>query len=365
MATNEIFYEKYRPKHLSHILGQSVAVNLLQRSCEKEWFHHSYLLSGKYGTGKTSIARLLAAMLVCENRKQGSSIVCHDCPGCRAAYGKGSPDVQELDAASNSGVENVRNLIEGSRYTPQDLKKRVIIIDEFHLLSTAAMKSLLKTLEEPPSTVVFILCTTEFQKVPPEIRSRCLNLFFSSISFQILSKYLGKLFASKKVEVEQGALDCLAKASRGSVRNALELSQEVMLLADGHVTEKLVTSLVGLAGREEVYSLVTAISDGNLLMAFDMLECIFESGVDPKTLAEELGAIFRNIMLVKVSKKFAGQLLLTEQEVIGKVESKFSTQALASILPIFEEAEKAFAVNVNSRWVLETVVVRLIDKITK
>jgi DNA polymerase-3 subunit gamma/tau len=363
MPTNDVFYQKFRPKHLSHILGQKIAVKILQKSCEKETFHHSYLLSGKIGTGKTSVARLLAAMLTCENRKPGSSVVCHNCAGCRAAYGGGSSDIQEIDAASNSGVDNIRGIIDGSRYSPQELKRRVFIIDECHMLTTVAVKSLLKTLEEPSSTAVFILATTEFNKIPPDVRSRCMKLFFHEVPVQAVSEFIGKLFASKKIKIDKEALDCIARASRGSVRDALEIAQEVILLSDGEVTERAVSELVGMAGTEELYSLAMAISDKDILKSFDILATIFSSNVDCKTVLTELGEIFRSIMLSKVSKKFIENLVTSQQEIIKSVEDKFTVQGLASMLSIFEDSEKAFGVNINGRWVLEAAVVKIIGNI--
>jgi len=364
--SQEVFYQKYRPIQIAHVVGQELVTTIIKRSCKKENFHHSYLLSGKFGTGKTSVARILAAILTCENRKEGSSVVCHKCPGCLAAFDRGSQDIQELDAASNSGVENIRRIIDGSRYTPQDLNKRVFIIDEVHRLSAAAMTSLLKTLEEPPPTAVFILCTTEFEKVPPEIRSRCLKLHFKSLSYKLVSSYIGRLFSSKEIEIDASALDCIAKASRGSMRDALEIAQEVMLISNGEkIIESDVTGLVGMAGREELYSIVTSIAEGELLLSFDVLERIFESGISPRTLIDELGDIFRNIMISKVSNKFVEELVSTEQNVILSVKDKYEMNVLASMVAIFEDAQKAVDVNINNRWVLETVVVKIIDSIKK
>jgi len=359
----EIFYQKYRPKYIGHLIGQEIVSKILTRACEKEFFHHSYLLSGKHGTGKTTVARIIASMLVCESRKTGSDVTCGKCPGCNAVHKNASPDVQEIDAASNSSVDNIRSVIESSRHSPQDLKKRVFIIDECHRLSPAAMSALLKTLEEPSSSSVFILCTTEFDKVLSTFKGRCQKLFFNPVPPKKMIPYLGGLFKSRDVKIDTPALFSIASASGGSVREALEISQEVIVLADGEVTEAMIAENYGIANRQDLYTLVGATLSDDLIKTFDTLERLFASNIDVRKVCREIGDIFRSIMLSKVDSKYINGLVDSEKEFISKTGSTVNISDLASFLPFFEEAERCFEVNVNNKWVLEAIIVKITQKI--
>lgn len=360
--SQEIFYEKYRPKQLAHVIGQEVPVKILSRSCAKEFFHHSYLFAGPHGTGKTSTARITAAILTCPNRAQGSAIICGKCPACVAALtGHGSTDIYELDGASNSKIENTRAIIESSRYAPQQFKRKVFIIDECHRLSSAAMTSLLKTLEEPPESVVFILCTTDLSKVPKEIISRCQPSYFKPVPPSAISSHLSRLFASRKLSVDSAACDCIATACRGSVRDAIEMAQEVSIISDGTtISEKDVSQFIGLAGRAEIYELIEAISNKNMIMSFDLLEAMISSNINIRTLSQELSCAFRNIMISKIDSKYINELTKTEQNFVNKVKEKFEIKDVANFISLFEESERAFEVNINNRWVLEATIVKII-----
>lgn len=362
MAQNEIFYEKYRPRQISHVIGQDSVVKILKKSCEKNFFHHSYLLSGKHGTGKTSVSRIIATLLTCQNRQVGSFVTCGRCEACRSVQEGNAIDVFELDGASNSKIENTRSIIESSRYTPQQFKKKVFIIDECHRLSKAAMTSLLKTLEEPPETSVFILCTTEFESVPKEIVDRCQRLNFRPVSPAVISSFLNKLFTMKKIEFDQTALDTISITCHGSVRNALEISQEVIVLSEGKVTDENISELLGFIGRKEIYGIVEAISNADLLKAFDILENSLASGIDCRSIVNNLSEIFRSIMIGNISFNYVSDLTQSEREFINKIKSNFSAVNLANYIGIFEEAERSFDVNINNRWVLEAVVVKVIEK---
>lgn len=364
MLNNDVFYTKYRPKQLTQVIGQDIVTKILTKSCEKESFHHSYLLCGKHGTGKTTIGRIIATLLTCENRTQGSSIVCGKCDACLSVHSGNSLDVYELDGASNSKVENTRSIIESSRYAPQQFKKRVFIIDECHKLSNTAMTSLLKTLEEPSPTSVFILCTTDFVKIPKEIVSRCQRLHFKPVSANLISSYLEQLFRFKKIEVEKSAVDLIATSCGGSVRDALQLAQSACVLSDNKITEKTVADLLGVSGREMMYNIVDAISTEDLFKAMDILETMFSSNVDCRSVCDDLESIFRTLMLSTISEKFLYEITATEKKFIDSVKGKFKREHLVSFLSIFEEAQRALNVNINNKWVMEATLVKIIDRIS-
>lgn len=364
MSSSDVFYTKYRPKQLSHIIGQDIVIKLLGKSCEKESFHHSYLLSGKYGTGKTSVARILATLLTCEKREVGSTTVCGKCDACLSVHNGNSVDIYELDGASNSKVENTRAIIESSRYSPQQFKKKVYIIDECHKLSNTAMTSLLKTLEEPAPSSVFILCTTDFVKVPKEIVSRCQRLNFKPVPSPLISSYLEKLFQHKQIQFDKSAVDLIAASSSGSVRDALQLAQSVCVVSGDRITESTVSEVLGVSGRELMYNLVGAIASKDLIRAIDIMETMFSSNVDCRVICEELESIFRVVMLSTISEQFLSDITSTEKKLVDSVKGKFGRSELVSFLGLFEEAERALSVNINNKWVMEAVIVKAIDKIS-
>jgi DNA polymerase-3 subunit gamma/tau len=360
----EIYYKKYRPSQLAHIIGQDVVVKILTKSCSKEFFHHFYLMAGKHGTGKTSTARILASILTCFNRQPGSAVVCGKCPACLASKGESaSVDIYELDGASSSKIESTRQIIESSHYAPQEFKFKVFIIDECHRLSPAAMSSLLKTLEEPPQGSVFILCTSEISQLPATILSRCQTCHFKPVPPAVISAHLTRLFAAKKIEIEQLAIDSISSACRGSVRDAMEMAQEVAIMYDGKkINSNEVAQFIGIVGKNQVYELVEAIADKNMMLAFDVLEQMVSSNINIRNLCEELSYMFRNIMVSKIDSKFIYDLTKTEQIFVSKIKDKFEIREIAGFLSYFEESEKAFEVNINNRWVLEALLVKTIDR---
>jgi len=366
MDKNTTFYELYRPRQLSHIIGQESVVRTIKKSCEKDFFHHSYLLAGNFGTGKTSLARILASIFNCEKRQVGSFQVCSDnfCDSCASIRNGNCIDVHELDGASNTKVENTRSIIESSRYSPQNFKKKIFIIDECHRLSNAAMTSLLKTLEEPSPSSVFILCTTEIDKVPKEIISRCQKLIFKPVSLSIISSYLSKLFIKKNIDVSQEICDSIAISSRGSVRDAMELAQEIFIMSnDGKVTDQNLSDIIGMPGRNHLYKIIESISQDDLIGAFDVLEDLLISDSDSRSLCYELSSLFRSIMISKISKNYINNLTKTEKDFIISIEDKFDISKLSSILSDFENAERGFNININNKWVLESLIINIIDKL--
>ncbi len=364
MSNRSAFYNTYRPVQLKHVIGQEIPIKILIKSVEKDYFHHSYLFAGQHGTGKTSTARILASILTCEERQSKQINVCGKCPACLSSHnGNGSIDIYELDGASNSKIENTRAVIESSRYSPQQFKNKVFIIDECHRLSSAAMTSLLKTLEEPPGTSTFILCTTDVSKVPKEIISRCQTLYFRPVSAGIIAKYLSRLFGSIKIEIEDSAIECIAKSCKGSVRDAIDLSQQVsMLYNSSKILEKDVSQLIGTLGREFIYNLIKMIGEKDLIGAFEILFQVVDSNVNLRTLCDEMAEVFRNLMLSEISSRFTDNLLPSERILTESLKKLFSVNDLAKLLNHFEEAEKCFSANINNRWIIEALIVNIINR---
>lgn len=367
MAKNksDVFYRKFRPKQLGHLIGQDHVREILTRTCEEDFFHHAYLMIGKFGTGKTSTARILANLVNCTGREEGSAVLCGKCEACRTIRSGIAQDVEEFDAASKRSIDSIREVIQSGRYAPQSLHRKVFIIDECHKLSNDAMKALLKPLEEPVESTMFILCTTDFSKVPPEIASRCQKLRFCPVGTQELSDFLKKLFTHQKREIEDAAVMRIAQCSEGSVRNALEIAQEVCVTLKGNLTEKDVSHFLGVAGRDVLYDLIQCVSESDLKKGFGIVNALVSEGIDCEQVCSDLAVICENMLLASISYDFLGSISPDERDAIAHISIRFTERQLAAFVPLFAEANRAIEVNVNSKWVLEALVVKMTEKFTE
>jgi len=363
-GVSEVFYRKFRPRQLTHLVGQDHIVKMLTKTCESGFFHHAYLMVGKLGTGKTSTARILANLINCTGREPGSAKLCGECEACKTIrFGK-ALDVEEFDAASKRTIDSIRDVIQSGRYSPQSLPMKIFIIDECHKLSNDAMKALLKPLEEPAPTTVFILCTTEQNKVPSEVASRCQKLRFRPVSVKDITELLLKVFAHQNQEIESAAVVRIAEAAEGSVRNALEIAQEICIILEGNITEVQVSSFLGLVGKEVLYDFVECIHDENLEKAFGIINALVSESIDCEQVCKDLSVVCENMMLAKVSCNLLGSIPRAEREIVARISAHFTERQLASFVNLFADANRALEVNVNSKWVLEALVVKMIEKIS-
>ncbi|NMB17919.1 MAG: DNA polymerase III subunit gamma/tau, partial [Erysipelothrix sp.] len=232
--TYQSLYRKYRPTQFEDVIGQETIVKSLENSIIKNKISHAYLFTGPRGTGKTTMAKLMAKSINCTDE---GKVICGQCESCKQADAGSHPDIVEIDAASNNGVEEIRTLIERVKFTPIIGDYKVYIIDEVHMLSQGAFNALLKTLEEPPSHVVFILATTEIHKVLPTIISRCQRYDFSRIDSDLISKRLDQIVESENREIEKGASSVIASLSGGGMRNALTILEQALILNDDLITK--------------------------------------------------------------------------------------------------------------------------------
>jgi DNA polymerase-3 subunit gamma/tau len=280
-------YRKYRSQTFSDLVGQEHVVKTLQSAISQGKFSHAYLFTGPRGTGKTSSARLLAKALNCE--KGPAPEPCNECDACVSITNGSSMDVLEMDAASESGVDDVREaIVQASEYMPATCRFRVFIIDEVHDLSGKAFDALLKTIEEPPAHVVFILATTEYNKVPPTIRSRCQRFEFHRGSVQDVADRLAFVAKAEGIEFEPAAFAAIARMADGGYRDALTLLDQAVLTADGKVTLELVYGQLGLIADETADALLRAMADGNVVEIVTILDDIYRSGRDPRSIIESL-----------------------------------------------------------------------------
>ncbi|CAH2760679.1 DNA polymerase III subunit gamma/tau [Erysipelothrix amsterdamensis] len=278
-------YRKYRPAHLDEVVGQEHVVNVLKNSITKNKISHAYLFCGPRGTGKTSIAKLFARAVNCENPDQ---VICGTCDNCMAVADGTHPDLIEIDAASNNGVEEIRGLIEKVKYTPILGKYKVYIIDEVHMLSQGAFNALLKTLEEPPSHVVFILATTEIHKVLPTIISRCQRYDFNRIGEADIAKRLDYVLNNENVVAEQGVSKLIASLSGGGLRNALTILEQAIVLADDQITVTQIYDTNGIITDEDKINLFNSIREQQMEALVSQIAMMNEKSVNIDRLMMDL-----------------------------------------------------------------------------
>lgn len=278
-------YRKYRPAHLDEVVGQEHVVNVLKNSITKNKISHAYLFCGPRGTGKTSIAKLFARAVNCENPDQ---VICGTCDNCLAVADGTHPDLIEIDAASNNGVDEIRGLIEKVKYTPILGKYKVYIIDEVHMLSQGAFNALLKTLEEPPSHVVFILATTEIHKVLPTIISRCQRYDFNRIGEVDIAKRLDYVLNNENVEAEQGVSKLIASLSGGGLRNALTILEQAIVLADDQITVNQIYDTNGIITDQDKINLFDSIREQQMEELVNQIAMMNEKSVNIDRLMMDL-----------------------------------------------------------------------------
>jgi len=301
----QALYRKWRPKTFDDVVGQPHVTETLKRQLVTDRISHAYLFVGTRGTGKTSCAKILAKAVNCEDLQDGNP--CNLCPSCVGIDGGGILDVEELDAASNNGVDHVRALRDEAVFTPAVVKKRVYIVDEVHMLSTPAFNALLKILEEPPAHVLFILATTDAHKVPPTVLSRCQRYAFRRVGAEDIAGRLKTVADRESLVLEDDAAAMLARLADGSMRDALALLDQCS--ANQTIDVPLVQRFLGLAGTVETANLLAAIGDGDVRAALELVNTLYYAGKDMGALLGELAALVRDILLLRIAPKGADNLL--------------------------------------------------------
>ena len=302
----QALYRKYRPMRFGDVVGQQHITETLRRQVAAGRTSHAYIFVGGRGTGKTTCAKILARALNCENPQSGEP--CNACPSCLGIMDGSILDVVEIDAASNNGVDNVRTIREEAVFSPTSVRKRVYIIDEVHMLSTSAFNALLKIMEEPPEHLVFILATTELNKVPATILSRTQRYNFKRLTPADIEGRIRFVCESEGIKITDGAVTLLARLADGAMRDALSLLDQC--LSGGEVTEERVLSGVGIAGSGRVASVFRALKAGDTAGALGEFEGIYASGADPAGTLGELLSLIRDMLIVRVAGS-GGEGLIT------------------------------------------------------
>ncbi len=352
-------YRKYRSQTFDEIVGQKHIVTSLKNQIAFNQVGHAYLFTGTRGTGKTSIAKIFAKAINCEHPKNGNP--CNKCPTCLSITNGTNVDVMEIDAASNNRVDEIRELREKVKYPPVNCKYKVYIIDEVHMLTDSAFNALLKTLEEPPQYVVFILATTEVQKLPATILSRCLRFDFKLLTEEELEKHLKYIFDDSKIKYEPEALPLLAKLGAGSVRDTLSVADMCVAYSGRNVTYSSVIEAVGMTDRKTLKAISKCLLEGNQGELLSTINSVVALGKNIIQIAKDLVGFTRDVLIVKTCKDYKKILKLSSDQLSDLEElAKITTsEKLIEILTKLSSLDNEFRYSSNPRNLLEITLVSL------
>lgn len=356
----QVLYRKYRPKVFADVYGQEHVTSTLKNEIKESRIAHAYLFTGSRGTGKTTCAKILAKAVNCENSVDGEP--CNECEVCKGLDSGTIYDVVEIDAASNNGVDNIRDLREEANYTPSRGKYRVYIIDEVHMLSTGAFNALLKTLEEPPAHVIFILATTEVHKLPATILSRCQRFDFKRIQPETMSVRLKQVAKLEGMELDDDAAILIARIADGALRDGLSILDQCAGRSK-KIDSSLVSEVAGLAGREALYKLTDCICNQNSSSAMTVISELYQNSYDMERLCVEMINHLRNFLIVKTVKDSRGLIICTDDEynsIISSAEN-FTLENVIFALDLFQDALTKIKTGANARVELEMAFVKLCE----
>ena len=336
-------YRKYRPQIFAELVGQNHIKTTLQNELATGKVAHAYLFSGPRGLGKTTVARLLAKAVNCLKRQAGESEPCNQCDACKEIVDNRSLDVIEIDAASNTGVDNVReNIIGNSRFTPTSRKYKVFIIDEVHMLSLSAFNALLKTLEEPPPYAIFILATTEIHRVPPTIISRCQRFDFRKVGLADVVERLNKIVNAEKRQVDQEVLISIARKGEGTMRDAESLLGQILSLGEEKITLEQAQLVIPASSFSLIFDLLNHLIKKDLTGAITLINRLVQEGVDLPQFTDDLIEILRKILLIKIGGSLNEFTTLLDQEFesqVSKISKELSLAVLTKMIETFVRAK--------------------------
>ena len=352
------FYRKYRPSTFTDVVGQEHITTTLENAVKTGKTSHAYLFTGSRGTGKTSCAKILAKAVNCINSHDGNP--CNECEICKGIDSGAILDIIEIDAASNNGVDNIRDLREEANFTPANAKFRVYIIDEVHMLSIGAFNALLKTLEEPPAHVIFILATTEVHKLPSTILSRCQRFDFKRIPPEAIAGRLKEVAVKENLQLSDDGAMLIARIADGAMRDALSLLDRCSS-HQGLIDSAAVASSAGLAGREYIFELCDRIIEKDAAKALEVVNKLYNDSCDMERLITELTSHFRNLMVSKAVKNFQDMIICSqgEIEIIRQQSAKTTLATIMSCIDILTASASTMKQGANRRTSAELCIIRL------
>ncbi len=359
MSTYQALYRKYRPQTFDDVVGQQAVTQTLKTQIQSGRLSHAYLFTGSRGTGKTSSAKILAKAVNCLNPQDGNP--CNCCEACRTIDSGACLDVLEIDAASNNGVDNVRDLRDDAVYTPSQVRMRVYIIDEVHMLSISAFNALLKIIEEPPEHLLFILATTELHKVPATLLSRCQRFSFRRISQEDIAARLQYVAYQENIDLDDSAARILARLADGGMRDGLSLLDQCASATTGELNADRVYQCLGIAGIRDCGQLMTHIAEHDTKNALAMLNRIYAEGKDMGALLDELACLTRDLMVLGTAPR-EGIAMLSGVASDGEVKAlvgRFSAGELVRMMNLIQQTMAGFTRSTSRRMDAELCVLNL------
>lgn len=356
---HKALYREYRPLSYDDVVGQDHIVKTLKHQQKENTLSHAYLFCGTRGTGKTTTAKILSRAVNCISDSDDKP--CNECPMCKSILEASNLDVVEIDAASNNSVDDIRELRETVKYTPNESKYKIYIIDEVHMLSAGAYNALLKTLEEPPEYVIFILATTEPNKIPATILSRCQRFDFKRVSDEDLIGRMKYICSKENIEYDEDALKIIARNAKGSVRDSLSILDKCASFSSEKLSADLVLDLLGSTDPEQILAFAISIIESNVSESMKLIENYYSWGKDLKLLVEDLIDLFRSIMMVKISSNNDSLIEYSAEysQKIDDLSKSLDTEELIRILNNLSELIDKLKYSSNQRMTVEIYIMKL------